>query len=264
MNLNPIRRALGLRQKPEYYPPVMAGPPENPEYFILLHKKGLHPKFELEERHYMRNVEEETRQFNLRRAHYISLFPSKQHTSGHGFRRLDTTLNPAHFPKFVTLKKKVNFSEYMMPYVGLGINPNRDVFRLVRQIFKTSIEELNPSLCQFIPFEFRLRTGEVIEKFFIIDFPKQYHAPIVMEKSGAKKTYSRKTLPMVSPENWVFPDEDVVRKGQLIIQRPAATEQHLYFCGRNWWVYSKALAQRLRPHIPAIDEFYPVHVEEKP
>jgi hypothetical protein len=263
MSLNPIRKALGMRQKPIYYPPVMKGPPENPEYFILLHKPGQYPKFEMEERHYLRNTEEEERLFALRRARYAALFPDKKPHLDYGFSYQNSTLEPGHLPKFLILKKKVNLAEYMIPYLALGNGPiDYDVFRLVRPAFKAAIEELNSNLCQFFPFEFRTRTGEVIENFFIVHFPKKHFASIVMKKSGASENFYKKELVTDVTVTWSRPDEDVIRKGQLIIRRPQEPGLPLYFCGDRWWVYSKALLEKIGSCIPLIDEFYPVHIEE--
>jgi hypothetical protein len=252
-----------MRQKPIYYPPVMKGPPDNPEYFILLHKPGQFPKFEMEERHYLRNIEEEERLFTLRRARYAALFPDKKPNLDYGFSYQNSTLEPDHLPKFLVLKKKMNLSEYVMPGLVLGNGPvYYDVFRLVRPAFKEIIEELNPDLCQFFPFEFRTRTGEVIENFFIMHFPTRYFASIVMKKSGAQKNYREKVWYIDGTEYWSLPNEEIIQKGQLLIKRPSEPNRPLHFCGDKWWVYSKALKEKIGSQIPTNDEFYPVHVEE--
>lgn len=261
MKLTFIRRILGIRPYGVFYPPVMKGPPPNPQYVALLRKPGQYPKHELDERDIVRDPEADSRLFDLRRAHYAALYPDVNPNHNYGFRYQNARLLPEHLPEFAILKKKIDFSDRLIPSVSVGAGPAlQDSFLLVRRNFKDAVQSLDLDLCQFFPFEFRLKSGQVIEQLFIMHFPVRPMAQIVMEKSGATRNYHEKGLATSLTETWSGPNEDIVRNGQLVL-RLEAPEKPIHFCNRHWLILSLALADKLRPFLPAIEDFYPVHVE---
>ncbi len=268
MDLNPVRRLLGVKLKPQFFAPVMKGPPGNPEYFMLLHRPGQWPKHDWTSKHFVPATEDEMRLFTLRRQRYGELFPGfldSNPGSRFGFRYPNARLDPDHMPKSMLLKKKVILDEYLMPGLSLDHDPAKrfsDAFLLVRKEMKDAIQSLDSDLCQFFPFSFRLKTGEVTEEFFIMHVPNRPTADIVMEKSGATKQFrDREVMKNGLPEAyWTPPSEDIIRKGLLVIKRPSAPEKPLYFCDR-WMIFSRALAEKIRPQIPKVDDLYPVHVD---
>ncbi len=167
MNLNPVRRLLGVKLKPEVFPPVMKGPPDNPEYFILLHRPGQWPKQDWTSKHFFPATEDEMRLFTLRRECYGKLFPGYPDSdpgSRFVFHYPNARMDPDHMPKFMVLKKKAMLDEYLMPGLGLNHDPAKrysDAFLLVRQELKDAIQSLDSDLCQFFPFSFRLKISGI-------------------------------------------------------------------------------------------------------
>jgi hypothetical protein len=261
MNLNPIRRLLGVRQKAVVFPPAMKGPPEHPEYYVLLLKPGCWAKDKPGPANSAEHKLLDEKLYNLRRERYAKMFPDRE-IIGYNFYYQDVELDPAHMPKFQVLKRVHDFSVAFFSGVGSG-NRHQDSFLLVPPVFKDALQSLDPNLCQFFPFEFRSRSGKVLGKFFIMHCPSRPIVEVLHGKSGSRKNFrTKKEAGPHSLEYWTPPAEDLLRKGFLVIKLPKGPRTSFYHSPYYWDFFSAALVEKLRPHLPPIYDFYPVHIEK--
>ncbi len=219
--MNRIRKTLGMDLNREYFKPVKKGPPENPEYFTLQRKLGSRPKVDLNRLRIVwnRGEGESERLLNLRLTRYAKTFPNIDLDQLSYFNYENSTLDPDHIPKFCYIEENVDLSEYISLTHSLGANYDEYLY-FVTSDFKLAVELLDPNLCQFFPFEYRLITEQVVSKRFIMHFPKTYEALIDFKKSGGVNFFLNEN------DLWSWPPEDIVRNGLLVIESSASTRKN--------------------------------------